>query len=81
MMLKILQGATILVFLVIFIIGIIILFTDPDAMGVFGSFVATMAPLWFADVTAAFLGKPLKEFVAAKREQIKNAIQKNQTTE
>lgn len=72
MALKILQFSTVGIFVLFGLVGLFILWTAPDKMDGYLSLVNTLAPMFIAEVVPAFLGKPLKELVAAKREQMKN---------
>jgi len=69
MMLKILQGATVAVFVLFAVIGGVILFAAPDKLPGYLSLISTLAPLFVAEVVPAFLGKPLKDFVAGINEK------------
>ena len=68
-MLKVLQGATVGIFILFAVIGGIILFAAPDKLSGYLSLVSTLAPLFIAEVIPAFLGKPLKDYVAILKEK------------
>lgn len=73
MMLKILQGATVAVFVMFAVVGLIILFTAQDKLDGYLRLVGTIAPFFVMEVIPAFLGKPLKEYVLALKEKAQNA--------
>ena len=69
MMLKILQGATVGLVAVILIAGLGIVLFKPDAIGAYVQYVPVATGILIPEIAAAFLGKPLKEFVAIQREK------------
>ena len=69
MMLKILQGATVTVFLAVVFIGVLFLFTTPEKMESYGQFIGIVVPLFIAEVIPAFLGKPLKDYIQSKKDK------------
>ena len=67
MMLKILQGATVGLVVLILLIGLGIVLFKPDAIGAFVQYVPVATGILIPEIAAAFLGKPLKEFVAVQK--------------
>lgn len=61
-----LQWATVGTFILFVIAGFLILVLMPDRMPAFKEFLGAIWPLFVAEVIPAFLGKPLKEYVAKK---------------
>jgi hypothetical protein len=68
-MLKILQGATVALVTIILLTGLGIVLFKPDAIGTFVQYVPVATNILIPEIAAAFLGKPLKEFVAIQREK------------
>lgn len=71
MMLKILQGATVGTFILFFIIAMLILFFAIDKLPSYLQIISYFSPLFIAEVIPAFLGKPLKDFIAGLNEKKK----------
>lgn len=77
MMLKILQASTVGIFVLITVAGVLILFFANDKLDGYLSLVGYLAPLFIAEVIPAFLGKPLKEYVATlklKATKVNNTV-------
>lgn len=69
MMLKILQGTTVALVAIILLVGLGIVLFKPDAIAAFVQYVPVATGVLIPEIAAAFLGKPLKEFVAIQREK------------
>jgi uncharacterized membrane protein len=69
MMLKILQGATVAMFVVMLIIGMVVLFAAPERMPAYKDFVGSVWPIFVAEIVPAFLGRPLIEAVRNKKKE------------
>jgi hypothetical protein len=69
-MLKILQVFTVVIFALIFIIGILVLVFAPYQMPTLIQFGGYILPAWLFSITAAFLGKPITEAAAGLRAKL-----------
>jgi hypothetical protein len=62
-MIKILQIATVAMFVLVVGTGLAILFFATDKIAAYGSLIGTIWPLFVAEVIPALIGKPLTEAV------------------
>ncbi len=65
-MIKVLQLATVLMFVAMVVIGLVIVFTAPDKIISFREFAGIIWPIFLMEVVPALIGKPLTEYVRAK---------------
>jgi uncharacterized membrane protein YbhN (UPF0104 family) len=70
-MIKILQLATVIQFVLIICAGMYIVFFVPERIGEYSQFVGTIFPIFLTEVIPALIGTPLKEAV----QRIKNNSQ------
>lgn len=71
-MIKILQLATVVMFILMVVAGVIVVFAAPDKLPAFGQLIGIIWPVFLAEVIPALIGTPLTEAVraiAAKKEQ------------
>lgn len=66
MMLRILQGAVVLIFVSMAVMGAIVLFTMPERMGAYTQFLQAILPVFIAQVIPALIGSPLTDYIRAK---------------
>lgn len=58
-----LQLATVLTFVVFVVTGLLLVIFAPEKMGAFTQLLASIWPIFIAEVIPAFLGTPLKAYI------------------
>jgi len=71
MMLKLVQGITIGLVVLIILAGLAIVFFKPDAIGAYVQYAPIAISTLLPEIAVAFFGKPLKEHMALQREKAK----------
>lgn len=72
MMVKILQGATVALFVIVVIIGLVVLFSAEGRMAQYKEFVGIIFPLFLTMVVPALIGSPLTDYMRARSRAIGN---------
>jgi hypothetical protein len=72
MMIKILQGAVVLIFVLMAIMGVIVLFYAPESMEAYGKLLGYVFPIFLAQVIPALIGSPMTEYIRARAEKVRN---------
>lgn len=62
-MIKIVQLATVAMFLAMVIVGLVVLFTAPASMEDYGKLISTIFPVFLTMVVPALIGSPLTDAV------------------
>jgi len=65
-MIKILQLATVVMFVLIVVLGVIIVFATPEKIGAYAQLVGIIWPIFLMEVIPALIGKPLTEYMRAR---------------
>lgn len=63
---KVLQLSTVLTFIIFAGVGLALVIFAPEKIGPFTQLLQSIWPLFVAEVIPAFLGTPLKEYIAKK---------------
>jgi len=65
-MIKVLQLATVLMFVAMVVVGLVVVFGAPDKIGAYGQLVGIIWPIFLMEVIPALIGTPLTDYMRAK---------------
>jgi len=71
-MIKLLQLATVVMFVIIVVVGLVILFLMAEKMKEYKDLVGTIFPVFLTMVVPALIGSPLSDYMHAKATNIAN---------
>jgi len=71
-MIKLLQLATVVMFVIIVVVGLVILFLMAEKMKEYKDLVGTIFPVFLTMVVPALIGSPLSDYMHAKAMKIAN---------